>query len=125
MRVNLVSPSLPCLYCAGVIDTGSILAESVDPADRNAREEKGYVAGIDDDAPSVVSLTTMAASMAVFLFKDAIFSMSKPGACMVMADMSTLTAQALSPRARRGCVCSMRMGRGACMPMSAPREAGR
>lgn len=125
VRVNLVSPSLPCLYCAGVISGDRILAESLGAADRSARAEKGYVAGLDDDdAPSVVSLTTMAASLAVFLFKDTLFKITEPGACMVMADMSTLTAKTLSPCTKRGCVCALRMGKGECMPMSAPRRAG-
>ena len=125
VRVNLLSPSLPCLYCAGVISADRILAESMGPADRSAREKRGYIAGLDDDAPSVISLTTMAASLAVFMFKDVLFRVTKPAACMVMADMATLTARALSPRVRQGCICALRMGKGGCMPMSAPQEDGR
>lgn len=123
VRVNLVSPSLPCLYCAGVISADRILAESLGSEDRSARAKRGYVAGLDDDdAPSVVSLTTMAASLAVFLFKDTLFRITEPSACMVMADMSTLTAHTLSPLAKQGCVCALRMGKGGCMPMSTPLE---
>ena len=122
-RVNLVSPSLPCLYCAGVISADRILAESLGPADRNARAGMGYVAGLVDDAPSVVSLTTMAASIAVFLLKDMLFGICEANGCMVMVDVSSLALRALSPRAKQGCVCALRMGRGCCMPMSAPLEA--
>lgn len=124
VRINLASPSLPCLYCAGVISADRILAESLGPGYRSARAQRGYVAGLDDDAPSVVSLTTMAASLAVLLFKDALFRISAPSACMVMADVSTLEVRTLSPKTRQGCVCALRMGRGECMPMSAPRGAG-
>lgn len=124
VRVNLVSPSLPCLYCAGVISAERILAESLGPADRLARAEMGYAAGPEDDAPSVVSLTTTAAGLAVFLLKDVLFGVAGSDACMVMADMWALTARAMSPKVRPGCSCSQRAGMGGCMPMSAPRRRG-
>ena len=122
MRVNLVSPSLPCLHCAGVISPDRILAESLGPGDRGNRERRGYVEGIEDAAPSVVSLTTMAAGLAVFLLKDMLFKVAGSDACMVVANMGDLTAQTLSPRVRPDCVCSLRSGMGGCMPMSAPRR---
>lgn len=125
VRVNLASPSLPCLYCAGVISADRMLAESLGPRDRSAKVQGGYVAGLDDDAPSAVSLTTMAASLAVLLFKDVLFRIATLSACMVMADVSTLAMRTLSPQSRQGCVCALRMGRGECMPMSAPHGAGR
>ena len=119
-RVNLVSPSLPCLHCAGVISTERILAESLGPGDLADRERRGYISGMADDAPSVVSLTTMAAGLAVFLLKDVLFRVSRSDSCMVMADMADLTARTLSPRVRPGCACSLRAGMGGCMAMSAP-----
>ena len=125
LRINIVSPSLPCLYCAGVINADRILAESLSPANRGAWMDRGYVEDLADDAPSVVSLTTTAAGLAVFMFKDMLFGISESKACMVMVDIGTLTMQGLSPKSKQGCTCSARMGRGSCMPMSAPRKAGR
>lgn len=82
-RVNLVSPSLPCLHCAGVVSAERILAESLGPGDLAGREKRGYISGRADDAPSVVSLTTMAAGLAVFLLKDMLFGVSRSSSCMV------------------------------------------
>ena len=121
-RVNLVSPSLPCLHCAGVISAERILAESLGPGDLADREKRGYISGMADDAPSVVSLTTIAAGLAVFLLKDMLFRVSRSDSCMVMADMADLTARTLSPRVRPGCACTLRAGMGGCMAMSAPRR---
>ena len=125
VRVNIIGPSLPCLYCAGVISPDGILAESPNPAGRNGRGKRGYVEGQShDDAPSVVSLTTTAAGLAVFLLKDVLFSVSGADASMVVFDIGTLSARTLSPKARPGCVCTQRTGMGDCKPMSAPWRSG-
>ena len=121
VRASIVAPSLPCLFCSGVVSPGGILAESLDPDDRRAREREGYVAGLDDgEAPSVVSLTTMAASYAVFMLKDMLFGITNSERGMLLVDTGTLETSFPASRARPGCVCAVRTGRGACMPLSAP-----
>ena len=121
VRASIVAPSLPCLFCSGVISPDRILAESLDPGDRRAREREGYVAGLGgEDAPSVVSLTTMAASYAVLLLKDMLFGITDPARGMLLVDVGTLETAFPSSQARPGCVCAARAGRGGCMPLSAP-----
>lgn len=121
VRASIAAPSLPCLFCTGIISPDSILAESLDPDDRRARAREGYVAGLgDEEAPSVVSLTTMAASYAVFMLKDMLFGITNTARSMLLVDVGTLETTFPSSRARPGCVCAVRMGRGDCMPLSAP-----
>lgn len=121
VRASIVAPSLPCLFCSGIISPDRILAESLDPADRRAREREGYVVGLgDEEAPSVVSLTTMAASYAVLLLKDMLFGITDPARSMLLVDVGTLETTFPASRARPGCVCAARTGRGGCMPLSAP-----
>ena len=67
-----------------------------------------------------MSLTTIAAGLAVFLLKDMLFRVSRSDSCMVMADMADLAARTLSPRVSPGCACTLRAGMGGCMAMSAP-----
>lgn len=123
VRASIAAPSLPCLYCSGIITPDAILAESLDPGDRRAREREGYVAGLggnDGEAPSVVSLTTMAASYAVLLLKDMLFGITGSERGMLLLDVGTLKTAIPLSRARPGCVCAARMGRGGGMPLSAP-----
>ena len=121
VRASIVAPSLPCLFCSGVIGPDAILAESLEPGDRRAREREGYVAGLGaGEAPSVVSLTTMAASYAAFLMKDLLFGITDSTRSLLLVDVGTLETTAPMSRARPGCVCAVRAGKGACMPLSAP-----
>ena len=121
VRASIAAPSLPCLFCTGIVNPDRILAESLDPGDRRAREREGYVAGLgDEEAPSVVSLTTMAASYAVFMLKDILFGITDSSRGMLLVDIGTLETTFPMSRARPGCVCAMRTGRGGCMSLSAP-----
>lgn len=125
VRASIVAPSLPCLFCSGIISPDGILAESLDPGDRRAREREGYVAGLGaDEAPSVISLTTMAASYAVFLMKDMLFGITNSERNLLLVDVGTLETVFPSSRARPGCVCAVRTGRGNSMLLSAPRRGG-
>ena len=121
VRASIAAPSLPCLFCTGIISPDSILAESLDPDDRRARAREGYVAGLgDEETPSVVSLTTMAASYAVFMLKDMLFGITNTTRSMLLVDVGTLETTFPSSKARPGCACAVRTGRGDCMPLSAP-----
>ena len=126
VRASIAAPSLPCLFCSGVVSPDSILAESLNSSDRRAREREGYVAGPggDGEAPSVVSLTTMAASYAVFMLKDMLFGITDTARGMLLVDVGTLKTAFPSSKARPGCVCAVRTGRGGCMPLSAPYAGG-
>ena len=122
VRASIVAPSLPCLFCSGIISPDAILAESLDPGDRRARAREGYVAGLGggEGAPSVVSLTTMAASYAVFLLKDMLFGITGSARGLLLVDVGTLETTFPASQPRPGCVCAARAGMGACMQLSAP-----
>lgn len=100
-RASMAGPSLPCLRCAGTIGPGG------------RREEEGG-SGCGRPVPSVVPLTTMAASLAVLLLKDMLFGFAEQDSCMLAFDLQTLSASALSPRAVHGCACASVAGMGDC-----------
>ena len=121
VRVSLLGPSLPCMYCTGVINPDRILAESLDPGERRSRELQGYVSGTDGgDAPSVISLTSMAASYAVLLLKDMLFRMVPSDASTLLVDVKRMKSSMVSSRTRGDCACVARSGVGDGMPLSAP-----
>ena len=100
-RASIAAPSLPCLRCSGIVGPGG------------QREGRGG-RGCGRPAPSVVPLTTMAASLAVLLFKDMLIGFAEPDSCMLAFDLRTLSASTMSPAAVHGCACMPVAGMGDC-----------
>jgi molybdopterin/thiamine biosynthesis adenylyltransferase len=64
-RVTVAGPGLTCLRCSHHLNPERIRAESL-PSDERARLYKeGYVMGIDEPAPSVISINTVVAGLGV------------------------------------------------------------
>lgn len=120
VRVSLSSPSLPCLYCMGIVNSDHILAESLSKNERESRQKEGYIRGMIDDAPSVITFTTMAASYAVLLFKDLFFNIIKSNSNTILLDITTFATSRLTASVQSDCVCTLRMGKADYMPLSAP-----
>lgn len=64
-QITLVGAGLSCLRCSQVIDPDRVRAESLPARERSALAREGYVIGFDDPTPSVISLNTTVASLAV------------------------------------------------------------
>lgn len=122
VRISLSSPSMPCLYCTGVISSEQILVESLGEQDRRSRQQQGYIPDMEDDVPSVIVFTTMAASYAVFFLKDMFFNISESDAGTLHIDIKSLKTSRLSSKIRSDCVCRTRVGKGEYMPLSAPSD---
>lgn len=120
VRATLIAPGLPCLYCSGIINSDQVLAESLSKEDRYERQKQGYVKGMNDDEPSVITFTTMAATFGLMLLKDMLFGFVDSKATTVTLDIKSFHASRLSASVRPECVCSLRSGKGDYMPLSAP-----
>lgn len=66
--VSILRPGKPCLWCYGFLNPERIRSESLPTDVRDGLLREGYVQGIDDKSPSVVSLTTTVSGLAVTLF---------------------------------------------------------
>jgi molybdopterin/thiamine biosynthesis adenylyltransferase len=66
--VDVLRPGLPCLQCKNSIDPDRVAAESLPPQERRRRQDAGYVHGLLEHAPMVISLTTTVAGLAVTEF---------------------------------------------------------
>ena len=64
-RVSTIRPGDPCLFCAGVINGKVIAAESLPDDERRKQMDEGYIQGVEEHAPSVISLNTVVAGAAV------------------------------------------------------------
>lgn len=111
VRATLLAPSLPCLYCIGIVNPDTILAESMPEKDRQSLEKQGYIQGLDDDVPAVIPFTTMAASMGVILLKDLLFTFLRTEANTLMMDITTFQSSRLVASSKPDCVCIARQGK--------------
>lgn len=64
-RVSVVGPGMVCLRCSHHVNSERIRAESLSPVEREALVREGYVMGIDDPAPAVISLNATIAGLGV------------------------------------------------------------
>lgn len=64
-RVTWLSPGGACLWCMGVLDPETVRVEQLPAALRRDEEARGYIQGIDEPAPAVVSINGVIASLGV------------------------------------------------------------
>lgn len=70
-RVTLVGPGMTCLRCSHHLSAERIRAESTPPEERRQLVREGYIMGVDEPAPAIVSLNTVIAGLGV----TAVFNM--------------------------------------------------
>ena len=63
-KVQIVTPDSACLWCTNTLDGKTILQESLSDTEQEDLTKEGYYEGVEKQ-PSVISITTMAASMAI------------------------------------------------------------
>jgi hypothetical protein len=63
-KVQVVTPDKACLWCTGVLNGNLILQESLPPEERQKLINEGYAQPVESQ-PSIISLTTLTASLAV------------------------------------------------------------
>jgi molybdopterin-synthase adenylyltransferase len=64
-RVTIVGPGFACLRCSNHLSPERLFAESLPKEERTKLADEGYIQGIDVPAPSVISLSSTIASLAV------------------------------------------------------------
>ncbi len=67
-RLAVVLPDGPCLLCMGLLDRSEARYFLASDQERAEQRRRGYVQGLDEPAPSVVSLNSTIASLAVTEF---------------------------------------------------------
>jgi hypothetical protein len=63
-KVQVVTPDDACLWCTGTLDAKLILQESLSPNEKAKLSREGYYSDVGRQ-PSIISLTTLAATMGV------------------------------------------------------------
>jgi|tagenome__1003787_1003787.scaffolds.fasta_scaffold20964670_4 molybdopterin/thiamine biosynthesis adenylyltransferase len=64
-RVTWLGPGSACLWCTRILDAERVRIEQLPPAIARTEQARGYIVGIDEPAPAVVSINGVVASLAV------------------------------------------------------------
>lgn len=118
-NVQLLQPDSGCLWCGNYLSSDRIRAESMPESESAALMEEGYLDDIGEPAPSVISLTTTVASLAVTWLIQLATDFAGAN-----ADYSRQNYDVLSGTVRRGivlpnadCICSKVRARGDLTPL--------
>lgn len=108
-KVQAVTPDGPCLWCTGTLDGRVMLQESLTVQEQTRLANEGYYDGLEAQ-PSVVSLTTMAASMAVNKLIGLLGAFGESPDSRQQIEIKDGFAISDSPEAKAGCICKTARG---------------
>jgi molybdopterin-synthase adenylyltransferase len=123
-KVVLIGPGRPCLWCWGDLDAERIRVESLDPGDREREAEHGYITGVDEPQPSVVTFnaTLAAAAVTEFLRMVTGFAGSDAPPDRINFDFARATATRVRGRSQPDCSFCGAIGGGAPLAPTSDRQ---
>ena len=108
-RVAWLAPGGACLWCMGILDSERVRIEQL-PADlRRDEEARGYIRGVEEPAPAVISINGVVASIAVteVLARFTEFAGSQRRSTLLLYRLTDGVVRGTSPPSRPGCpTCS-------------------
>lgn len=110
-KVQLVTPDTACLWCTGTLDGKLILQESFSEDEKMKLAEEGYYEAIEKQ-PSVISMTTMVASMAVNRFLSLIGALGENHDARTQIELKSEFMLSDTPEIKADCTCHERRGIG-------------
>lgn len=112
--LDVLRPGNGCLWCSGFLNADRIRAESLPPSERDQLVREGYLVGIDENAPSVISLTTsvggLAATQFIQLATDFMGAAGEVSRLNYDATLGVVSRGRIAPQP--GCVCQMVRAKG-------------
>ncbi len=117
-RATVIGPGLPCLLCQEIVRPEMITAEHLSPAEYESRRAEGYVNNHNQNAPSVISYTTLASSLGLILFLGLISGRVTDSYSTLIFDLYTTETMKVRASVKNDCVCQKRLGKGFSIPFS-------
>ena len=108
-KVQIVTPGSACLWCTGTLDGKTILQESLPEEEKRRLSKEGYYDGIEKQ-PSIISLTTMAASMGVNKLLSLIGAFGAEYNSRTQIELKEEFMIDDMPEIKDNCVCRKNMG---------------
>jgi len=118
-NVQVLRPDTGCLWCGNYLSSDRIRAESLPESESAALLEEGYLDDINEPAPSVISLTTTVASLAVTWFIQLATDFAGSDANFSRQNYDFLTGEVRRGRIEPNpdCICARVLGRGDLEPL--------
>jgi len=104
-RLTWLAPGAACLLCRGRIDLRMAHVEHLDPEERRRLAEQGYAPDLEEPQPSVVTYTSLIASLATTELLNRLFGLADatPTEILVQLHESSISLNRRAPR--QGCFC--------------------
>ena len=110
-KVQVVTPDSACLWCTGTLDGTAILQESFSEEEKTKLANEGYYT-VTEEQPSVISLTTMAASIAVNKLLSIIGVFGEQYSSRTQIELKNEFTINDSLKIQENCTCRKNRGRG-------------
>ena len=104
VKVQVVTPDSACLWCTGTLDGTAILQESLSEEEKMSLAKEGYYSTVEDQ-PSIISLTTMAASMAVTKLLNVIEVLGSQYSSRTQIELKDEIVTNDNPEIKTDCIC--------------------
>lgn len=105
-RLTWVGPQAACLLCRQRIDPATAAVERLDPLERRALAAQGYAPDLDEPEPSVVTYTSLIASMATTELLHRLFGLGSTDATETLLRLDERQMRLNRRPARPDCFCS-------------------
>ena len=110
MKVQTVTPDSACLWCSGTLDGKLIMQEEALTLEEKKKLAKdGYYEEIEKQ-PSVISMTTMASSMAVNKLLNLLGVFGSDYSSMTQIELKDGFMINASPKIKENCICKKKRG---------------
>lgn len=111
VKVQSVTPDTACLWCSSTLDAKMIMQESLSEEERRKLAKEGYNENIDKQ-PSIISMTTMAASMAVNKLLNILGVFGEEYESQTQIELKDGFLINSTPEIKNTCICQKRRGLG-------------
>lgn len=116
-RVAWLAPGHACLWCMGILDSERVRIEQLPQATRDEEVARGYIQGVEEPAPAVVSINGVVASLGVteVLARFTGFAGTEPRGSLLMYRLRDGVVRRTTPSAVADCPtcsCSGLLGMG-------------
>jgi len=105
-RITWLAPGNACLLCRGRIDPRLAHVEHLDADERRLLAEQGYAPGLDEPEASVVTYTSLVASVATSELLSRLFGLAEPEANEILIRILEHASSRNRRSPRAGCFCA-------------------
>lgn len=109
MKIQVVTPDSACLWCSGTLDGKIILQEKLSDQEKEKLAREGYYEKIENQ-PSIISVTTMASSMAVNKLLNMLGIFGTDYNSLTQIELKDGFMIDSEPEINKSCICRKKMG---------------